>query len=70
MTSQIQELARAQLTGLGGWKVHSLAAEGTGKKAYCYSYSGGPLYVTVPDETSVANIKDAMNRIEAGEKIE
>ena len=69
-TSQIQELARAQLTGLGGWKVHSLAAEGTGKKAYCYSYSGGSLYVTVPDETSVANIKDAMNRIEAGEKIE
>lgn len=69
-TRQMQELARVQLAGLGGWKVHSLAAEGTGEKAYCYSYSGGALYVTVPDETSVANIRTAINKIETGETLE
>lgn len=63
---QIQELVRVQLAGMKGWKVTSVAAEGTGKKAYCYSYSAGPLYVTVPDENSVSDIQKKINAAEAG----
>ena len=51
--------------------MYSVAAEGTAGKDICYSAaSSGPLYVTYPDEESVANIQDLINRVEAGEVIE
>lgn len=65
-TKQLQELVRAQLTGLNGWNVTSVAAEGTSARKYCYSYSGGTLYVTIPDEASVADIRDKINAVEEG----
>ena len=47
-----------QIGEMKGWEIESIAAEGndSGKK-YCYSYKGGPLYVSVPDEKSVEEIK-------------
>lgn len=65
-TAQIQELVRAQLSGMKGWDVTSVAAEGTSARKYCYSYSGGTLYVTIPDEDSVAKIQEQINETEAG----
>lgn len=58
---QMKALIRMQLGDLKGWEIESVAAAGddTGKKK-CYSYSGGPLYVTVPDEGSVEEIKGKM----------
>ena len=58
---QMKALIRMQLGDLKGWEIESVAAAGddTGKKR-CYSYSGGPLYVTVPDEGSVEAIKGKM----------
>lgn len=58
---QMKALIRMQLGNLKGWEIESVAAAGddTGKKK-CYSYSGGPLYVTVPDEGSVEEIKGKM----------
>lgn len=58
---QMKALIRMQLGDLKGWEIESVAAAGddTGKKR-CYSYSGGPLYVTVPDEGSVEEIKGKM----------
>ena len=68
---QIQSLIKTQLNRGGSWNIYSVAAEGTGGKDICYSAaSSGSLYVTYPDEESVANIQDLINRVEAGEVIE
>lgn len=67
---QIQSLIKMQLEKGGGWNIYSVAAEGTGGKDYCYSSSQTPLYVTYPDDTSVANIRDMIKRVEAGEVLE
>lgn len=68
-TSQLQELVRVQLAGMNGWDVVSVAAEGTSSTEYCYSYSGGPLSVIVPDDSSVASIQEKINAVEAGETV-
>lgn len=58
---QMKSLIRMQLDTLQGWEIESVAAAGddSGKKM-CYSYSGGPLYVTVPYKESVEEIKEKM----------
>lgn len=56
--AQIKSLVRMQIERMEGWEIESVAAEGddSGKK-YCYSYKGGPLYVSIPDEDSVETIQ-------------
>ena len=50
-----------QLDDMKGWKITSVAATGDSSgKQYCYSYSGGPLYVCVPDDACVAEISRKM----------
>lgn len=57
--AQIKSLIRMQLNDMKGWEIESVAATGDDStKQYCYSYSGGPLYVTVPDWSSVEEIKE------------
>lgn len=59
--AQIKSLIRMQISQMKGWEIESVAAEGDGSgKQYCYSYRGGPLYVSVPDENSVEKIKKKM----------
>lgn len=62
--AQIKSLIRMQIGDMKGWEIESMAATGddSGKKN-CYSYSGGPLYVTVPDMSSVEAIKARMQEI-------
>lgn len=56
--AQMKSLIRMQLDDMKGWEIESIAASGDSSgKEYCYSYSGGPLYVTVPDWGSVGEIK-------------
>lgn len=60
---QMKALIRMQLDSLDGWKIESVAASGDDSgKQNCYSYKGGPLYVTVPDERSVEGIKEKMKK--------
>lgn len=62
---QIKSLIKMQLNDGKGWDIESVAATGndTGKQ-WCYSYSDGPLYVTVPDWGSVEEIKGKINETE------
>lgn len=69
-TSQIQALIKTQLRTGAAWNIYSVAAEGYGAKDICYSSGSAELYVTVPNNTSVANIKSLIDRVEAGEIIE
>ena len=67
---QIQSLIKTQLRKNPEWHIYSVAAEGYGAKQTCYSSGNTPLYVTIPNEQSVANIIDLINRVEAGEVLE
>lgn len=68
---QMQSLIKTQLKKGGSWNIYSVAADGTGGKDICYSAaSSGPLYVTYPDEESVTEIQNLINRVEEGEIIE
>lgn len=59
--SQMKALIKMQLNDLEGWEIESVAATGDDSgKQYCYSYSGGPLYVCVPDAANVAEISQKM----------
>lgn len=61
---QIKALVRMQIGSMEGWEIESVAAEGDDSgKRYCYSYDGGPLYVTVPYESSVEKIRDKIRQI-------
>ena len=56
---QMKALIRMQLDTLAGWDIESIAAVGDSSgKRRCYSYKGGPLYVTVPSEATVEEIKE------------
>lgn len=58
---QMKALIKMQLDDLKGWDIESVAATGDDSgKQYCYSYSGGPLYVCVPDAANVAEISQKM----------
>ena len=59
---QMKLLIKMQLDSLEGWEIESVAATGDDSgKQYCYSYSGAPLYVCVPDETVVESIRQKMD---------
>lgn len=67
--AQIKSLIEMQLNDLKGWDIESVAASGDDSgKQYCYSYSGGPLYVCVPDESSVMSIHDRIEALLTKEK--
>lgn len=67
---QVQSLIKTQLRTNAQWNIYSVAAEGEGAKDVCYSSGDMLLYVTMPDETSVANIQDLIDRTIAGEVLE
>lgn len=69
-TEQIQSIIKTQLRTGASWNIYSVSAEGYGDKNVCYSSGSAELYVTVPDSTSVANIKNLIDRVEAGEILE
>lgn len=59
---QMKSLIRMQLNDLEGWETESVAATGDDSgKQYCYSYSGAPLYVCIPDAGCVEEISQKMD---------
>lgn len=66
--SQMQGFIKSIVKGALYTEMLTMDATGTGSKAYCYSHSGGALYVTIPDESSVNEIKSVMAGISSGDK--
>ena len=58
-TEQIQTLVKNQLSEGGAWNIKSMSAEGMGDTQECFSMVGTPLYVTQPDQNSVAAIQNS-----------
>ncbi len=69
-SSQIQSLIKTQLRTNAKWNIYSVAADGTGGTDICYSSGDEELYVTYPDETSVAEISELIQKVKDGETIE
>lgn len=67
---QIQSLIKTQLRTGASWNIYSVSAVGYGERNVCFSSGSASLYVTVPDETSVAEIKQLIDDVIAGEIIE
>lgn len=64
--AQLNSLVKYQLNTNSKWTIRSVAAEGTGAEDYCFSSPSTPLYVTIPDTSSVNEIIDLVNVVEEG----
>lgn len=64
---QMQELIKTQLNEGGNWNVYSVAAIGKGGSATPYSMPGFTAYVMYPNEDSVNEIINLIDRVECGE---
>lgn len=69
-TDQIQSLIKMQLRTGAEWYIYSVSAEGDSAMRTCYSTGDLELYVCIPDSTSVANIQDMIDAVEAGELLD
>ncbi len=59
----IYSLVNDQLTSSGSWKVDSYAVTGEGTYASTYSMPGTQLYVMIPDEDSIQEAKDLIQKV-------
>ncbi len=69
MTSnEIIKFAKKQVNNLDAWEYTMISAKGNDSSGICYATGAGRAYVMEPDETSVNEIKTALDRLFAGEK--
>lgn len=61
-------LVKEQLSDGGSWNVSSYSVDGTGTKASTYSISK-PVYVMIPDQTTVEKAKTMIQQVAAGETV-
>ena len=66
-TGQIQDVIRNQLDGNPSWNVVSVAAEGWMDYRAGFTMPGEPLSMVIPDEASVARIREQIAAVMAGE---
>lgn len=62
---QIAALVKMQLLDMAQWEVSTYTTQGTGMYAQTYSMPGQELYVIEPDEASVGEAKELLNRLYA-----
>ncbi len=67
---QIQGLIKNQIAHPVAWKIKSMAATGTDSEEDVFSMPGVYPFVCIPDIDSVEEIKDTINRVIDGEKLE
>lgn len=68
--SKIKELIKTQLDNPVVWNIQSMSAEGLPDSQECYSMPGKNLYVTLPDDESVSEIRLAITQVKAEMKME
>lgn len=68
-TGQLQSFSKGVLGGGTSMNIYSMAAEGTSERRYCYSYPGKSLYVCVPIQDSVDQIRQMMENVSGGQAL-
>ena len=66
----ITSFIKKELTNPGGWTITSKNITGTGQMNYTYSYSAQKLYVMIPDEDSINEVKKAIDEVINGKTLE
>ena len=69
-TKSMTSLAKMQLKDSAKWTITSQSVKGTGSYEYTYTYPYQELYVMIPDEESVTEAKEKINKVASGEKLE
>lgn len=64
--SRMMNLIKMQLEGNYEWTVTSNYISGTDGSEYTYSYPTQKLYVMIPDDDSILNVKELIDKVEAG----
>lgn len=64
--SRMMNLIKMQLEGNYEWTVTSNYISGTDGSEYTYSYPTQKLYVMIPDDDSILNAKEMIDKVEAG----
>ena len=68
--TDIQKLIKMQLDDMASWNITSYSLDGSDGNDYTYSYPSEKLYVMIPDEESVTEAKQMIDKVYAGEKLE
>ena len=61
--AEMSEFSNMQLNDSVMWDIESQAADGAGSRAACYSSGSRQLYVMIPDETVMADVKQKMQDV-------
>lgn len=67
--SDVSSLVKMQLSNGGSWDIQSCSLDGAGASMVTYSYGSQPLYVMVPDETTVNRATEYITAMKNGETI-
>lgn len=62
---ELSDLIKQQLNSIGQWRTESISVDGTGSKSPTYSMGAQPLYVMVPDHSTVNMAKSAIRSYKA-----
>lgn len=68
--SRIMDFIKMQFDGNYNWTVTSNYISGEAEYNYTYSYPTQKLYVMIPDDDSILNVKELIDKVEAGNKLE
>ena len=68
--NDIQKLIKMQLDDMAKWNITSYSLDGSDGSEYTYSYPNQLLYVMVPDEDTVTEAQELIDKVEAGEILE
>lgn len=64
--SEVSSLVKMQFANGGSWDIQMYSLDGTGASEVTYSYGSTPLYVMVPDETTVSQATEYIMTMEQG----
>lgn len=68
-TSDLSRLVKMQFANNTGWDIQTYSLDGTGAEDVTYSYGSEPLYVMVPDQTTVTKASQYIEAMENGQRI-
>ena len=68
-TSEIQSLVKMQIDDMSSWDIQTYSLDGTGASKSTYSSGSTPLYVMIPDQSTVTQAKTYIDAMENGQRI-
>ena len=69
-TDKITDLVKLQLNDMPNWNITSISLSGSDGSDFTYTYPYQKLYVMVPDENTISNAKESLNKVSDGKKLE